>query len=79
MIILKMDYVEGSAFDQHIIDGKHILEPALKRMGFHNLNQHTIAKDLGLKNLEDLHAALGSGGIRIAQVIGQAQNQLKPE
>ncbi len=65
--------------DQHIIDGKHILEPALKRMGFHNLNQHTIAKDLGLKNLEDLHAALGSGGIRIAQVIGQAQNQLKPE
>ncbi|MFT7110355.1 MAG: GTP pyrophosphokinase [Psychrobacter glaciei] len=64
--------------DQNIIDGKSILEPELKRIGFTNIDLHQIAKDLNLHTIDDLHAAVGAGTVRTTQVINHANKQLQP-
>jgi GTP pyrophosphokinase len=64
--------------DQNIIDGKGILEPELKRIGFVDIDLHQIAKDLNLHAINDLYAALGAGTVRVTQVINHANKQLQP-
>lgn len=72
-------WFKNQARDQNVIDGKNILEPELKRIGLNNLDVMQIAQDLNCKTLDDLYAALGSGSLRISQVIGHAQKQMQDE
>lgn len=72
-------WFKSQARDQNIIDGKHIIDREIKRMGFTNIDLHQISADLNFNALEDLYAALGSGSVRIPQVINHAQKQFEPE
>ena len=65
--------------DQNIYDGKHIVEPELKRVGINHVDVHQIAADLNFKAIDDLYAAVGAGTVKIAQVINHAQKQLEPQ
>lgn len=72
-------WFKGQARDQNIIDGKGILEPELKRIGFHNIDVHQIALDMNFKEIEDLYAAIGAGTVRSSQALHHAQKQLKTD
>lgn len=72
-------WFKSQARDQNIIDGKHILDREIKRMGFSNVDLHQISVDLSFNDLDDLYAALGSGTVRIPQVINHAQKQFEPK
>lgn len=72
-------WFKGQARGQNIIDGKGMVESEIKRLGLQGLNIHKIAKDLDFPHLEDMHAALGSGALRITQVVRLVQRQLTPE
>ncbi len=72
-------WFKGQARGQNIIDGKGMVESEIKRLGLQGLNIHNIAKDLDFPHLEDMHAALGSGSLRITQVVRLVQKQLTPE
>lgn len=65
--------------DQNISDGKGILEPELRRIGFTNIDVQQIAKDLNLNSIDDLYAAVGAGTVRTTQVLNHAHKQLEPE
>jgi len=64
--------------DQNVYDGKHLIEPELKRFGFNNIDLHQIAQDLNFKEVEDLYAAVGAGTVRLSQVVHHAQRQVEP-
>ena len=72
-------WFKNQARDQNILDGKEILEPELKRIGFHNIDIHQLTQDLNFKHLDDLYAAVGAGTVRISQAIHHAQKQLQKE
>ena len=72
-------WFKNQARDQNILDGKEILEPELKRIGFHNIDIHQLTQDLNFKQLDDLYAAVGAGTVRISQAIHHAQKQLQKE
>ncbi|MFY0640246.1 MAG: GTP diphosphokinase [Bermanella sp.] len=72
-------WFKNQARDQNILDGKEILEPELKRIGFHNIDVHQLTQDLNFKHLDDLYAAVGAGTVRISQAIHHAQKQLQKE
>jgi GTP pyrophosphokinase len=65
--------------DQNIYDGKHIVEPELKRIGLNHIDVHQVASDLNFKTVDDLYAAVGAGTVKISQVINHAQKQLQPQ
>jgi len=65
--------------EQNIHDGKGILDPELRRIGFTNIDTLQIAKDLNLQTTDDLFAAVGAGSIKMSQVLNHAQKQLEPE
>lgn len=65
--------------DQNISDGKGILEPELRRIGFTNIDVQQIAKDLNVNSIDDLYAAVGAGTVRTTQVLNHAHKQLEPE
>ncbi|WP_396589004.1 GTP diphosphokinase [Bermanella sp. R86510] len=72
-------WFKSQARDQNVIDGKGILLPELKRIGFHNLDMLQIAKDCNFHSLEDLYAAVGAGTVRVSQVLNHAQKQIEPQ
>lgn len=72
-------WFKNQARDQNILEGKDILEPELKRIGFHNIDVHQLTQDLNFKHLDDLYAAVGAGTVRISQAIHHAQKQLQKE
>lgn len=72
-------WFKNQARDQNILDGKEILEPELKRIGFHNIDVHQLTRDLNFKQLDDLYAAVGAGTVRISQAIHHAQKQLQKD
>ncbi len=59
--------------DQHIHDGREILERELKRLGADNLNLESLAHHLKLAKVEEMLAALGNGDLRISQVLHAIQ------
>ena len=72
-------WFKSQARDQNVLDGKGMVEFEIKRLGLKKLDVVNIAKELGFDELEGMHAALGSGSLRITQVVRLAQKQLRPE
>ena len=72
-------WFKGQARDQNVLDGKGMVESEIKRLGLQKLDILNIAKELGFSELEGMHAALGSGSLRITQVVRFVQKQLSPE
>jgi len=72
-------WFKGQAREQNVLDGKSILETELKRVGLLNESPVQIAQDMHFKSVDDLYAALGSGGTRIGHVISYLQKQLEPQ
>ncbi|OUR61919.1 GTP diphosphokinase [Bermanella sp. 47_1433_sub80_T6] len=72
-------WFKGQAREQNVLDGKSILETELKRVGLLNESPLKIARDMNFNSVDDLYAALGSGGIRIGHVINYLQKQIEPQ
>jgi len=58
---------------QNIIDGKDLLERELHRLNIHNIDLPSALDKLGLKEIDDVYAALGSGDLRPAQILNAAK------
>lgn len=71
--------------EENIEKGKEMLEREIRRNGFHMKDflksdwQETILKRLTVKNLEDLYASVGYGGILTGQVIPKIRELYKEE
>ncbi len=63
-------------YDRNLLAGKEILDKELKRLGLTGAGILEIAHELNLKAENDLYAALGSGDIRIGQVLHHVQNKM---
>ncbi|MDF1780091.1 MAG: GTP diphosphokinase [Alcanivoracaceae bacterium] len=59
--------------DQHIIQGKQILDKELSRLAVDKVDLDKLAPQLNLKTGEDVLVALGAGDLRTAQVVNEAQ------
>ncbi len=65
--------------EQNIVAGKSLLDRELARLALQGVDFAKLAEKCNLKAAEDLHAALGAGDLRLAQVVNQAQQLLEPE
>lgn len=63
-------------YDRNAEAGKELIEKELKRLGIQSPHLLEIAKELNLKSEPDLFAALGSGDIRIGQVLHHIQSKM---
>lgn len=60
--------------DQHITQGRQILEREMSRLALGKLNLDELAPGLNLKAGDDVLAALGAGDLRPGQVVNQAHD-----
>lgn len=65
--------------EQNIVAGKSLLDRELARLALQGVDFAKLAEKCNLKAVEDMHAALGAGDLRLAQVVNQAQQLLEPE
>ena len=63
-------------YDRNLLAGKEIVDKELKRLAITGAMFTEIAHELNLKTENDLYAALGSGDIRIGQVLHQIQSKM---
>lgn len=61
------------ARDQHIADGRAILDKEFSRLAVSELDYEELAQKLNLKTLDDLYAAVGASDLGVGQVINVAQ------
>ncbi|MCG8313501.1 MAG: bifunctional (p)ppGpp synthetase/guanosine-3',5'-bis(diphosphate) 3'-pyrophosphohydrolase, partial [Pseudomonadales bacterium] len=59
--------------DRNIIDGKAILEKEFQRLDITKVDLNVLADTLNLKTSEDVYAAVGSGDLRLNQVLNLVQ------
>ncbi|MFC0708180.1 GTP diphosphokinase [Azorhizophilus paspali] len=67
------------ARDQNVAAGKVLLERELARLDLTPVDYDRLAEKSNLKTAEDLFAALGAGDLRLAHVVGLAQQLVEPE
>ncbi len=60
--------------DRNIVDGKAILEKEFQRLDIGKVDLDAIAEDLNLKAAEDVYAAIGSGDLRLTQILNLVQD-----
>lgn len=61
--------------DKHITDGQFLLEKECQRLGLLSVDQEKLARKLHFKTKKELLAALGSGELRISQLLNTIQIQ----
>lgn len=64
--------------DQHLIDGRAILDRELKRFKASSIAIETLAKRLKLDKPNDLFAAIGRNDITVAQIVGAIDHLAEP-
>lgn len=64
--------------EQHISQGREVLERELKRLGLSEVPFEQIAKKFNLDKVEDLLAAIGAGDINTQQIAGRVLDLVKP-
>lgn len=64
-------------YDKNCADGQAILERECHRLGLEDVEQEKLAHKLHFKNKKDMFAALGSGEIRLVQILHVIQAQLE--
>jgi len=68
--------------DKNIATGKEQLDQELAKLHIEQFDIEPLAKRFNIKNMAELHAAIGSGGARLHQVVNfihQKDEQLKPQ
>lgn len=63
-------------YDRNVLAGEEMLQKELKRLNISGVNIDDIAEEVNVKTVNDLYAGLGSGDIRIGQVLTHLQKQL---
>lgn len=66
-------WFKSQGYDKHVVDGQILLEKECQRLGLNSIDQEKIAQRLHFKNKKDLLAALGSGDLRITQLLNALQ------
>ncbi len=64
--------------EQHIAQGREVLERELKRLGLSEMPFEQIARKFNLEKTEDLLAAIGAGDINAQQIVGRVLDLAKP-
>ncbi len=64
--------------DQHLADGRNILDRELKRYKAGSLSIHTLAKRLKFDRTNDLFVAIGRNDVTIAQIVGAIDHLAEP-
>ncbi|MFI4937799.1 MAG: GTP diphosphokinase [Candidatus Berkiellales bacterium] len=72
-------WFKRQARDENLVQGKEILEREFKRMGLDLTGLGKILSKVGMKSGDDLYAAIGSGDLRVSQVIHAFQQEILPE
>ncbi|QLF92250.1 GTP diphosphokinase [Pseudomonas sp. ABC1] len=67
------------ARDQNVAAGRVLLERELGRLDFPSVDFERLAEKANLKAAEDMFAALGAGDLRLAHLVGLAQQMVEPE
>ncbi len=57
--------------EQNVSQGRLLLEREFRRLGLEGINVDEMARDLDLKNAEELYVALGSGDLHLGRVINK--------
>jgi GTP pyrophosphokinase len=65
-------------YDKNLADGHALLEKECQRLAIHAIDYEFISHKLHYKNSKDMLAALGSGDLRLAQILGAIQTQQEP-
>ncbi|GIZ13295.1 GTP diphosphokinase [Pseudomonas sp. NCCP-436] len=65
--------------DQNVAAGRQLLERELARLALSGVDFDKLAEKANLKSSEDMYAALGAGDLRLAHVVGLAQQLVEPE
>jgi GTP pyrophosphokinase len=63
------------AYDAHVSDGQALLNKECQRLGLITVDQEKLAHKLHFKSKKELTAALGSGDLRISQLLHAVQTQ----
>ena len=63
--------------DQNIHEGRHLLEREIKRLALTQVSIHQLVEKQGYSDDDDLFAALGSGDLRLSQLLSAAQRQIE--
>jgi GTP pyrophosphokinase len=66
-------------YDNNVIDGRHVIERELHRLGLSDINMERLAERYNLANANDLYAAVGCGDITSTQIAGGLNEQFLPE
>lgn len=64
--------------EQHIAQGREVLERELKRLGLSDVPFDQIARKFNLEKTEDLLAAIGAGDINAQQIVGRVLDLTRP-
>ncbi|MCS7260231.1 MAG: bifunctional (p)ppGpp synthetase/guanosine-3',5'-bis(diphosphate) 3'-pyrophosphohydrolase [Anaerolineae bacterium] len=64
--------------EQHIAQGREVLERELKRLGLSDIPFDQIARKFNLEKAEDLLAAIGAGDINAQQIVGRVLDLTRP-
>ncbi|PWH15374.1 MAG: GTP diphosphokinase [Ardenticatenia bacterium] len=64
--------------EQHIAQGREVLERELKRLGLSDIPFDQIARKFNLEKSEDLLAAIGAGDINAQQIVGRVLDLTRP-
>lgn len=67
------------ARDQNIADGQALLDREFKRLALMQIDFELLAKNLNLRGLDDLYAAVGASDIGVGTVLNAAQKMLPSE
>lgn len=65
--------------DQNIADGRALLDKEFKRLAVEGLDYDKLLKKLGLKELDDLYAAVGTADFSVDKVLNAAQKLISSE
>lgn len=68
-------WFKSQDYDQHIADGQILLDKECQRLGLVAIDQEQLAHKLHFKTKKELLAALGSGDLRITQLLNAIQTK----
>ncbi len=64
--------------EKNALAGRAIVDRELRRLALASVDTDALAQKVNYQNAEDMFAAIGAGDLRLAQVVGAAQEQVEP-
>ncbi len=66
-------WFKAQAREDNVAAGRHLLEREFKRLALTSIDYKRVAKKVQINTIDDMYAAVGSGGLSSAQVLNAAQ------